>query len=126
MQSPLSGSAVALLAELRKSDLARPRTDADLAGATGLPERDIVDLAAELLAAGYLVLADGRGRWLGTPAEARGYIESLGRRAKMILIRRRAVRRAAERHTLGDRSLFDLVRDDPPEGRKWQKTVGQR
>ena len=100
----LSNNAIRLLSVLKA--LAAPATDAWLADACNLHKRDIIDVAGELLAAGYLVLADGRGRWLGTVEQAAAYLGVLERRAKRIFRRRRAVRNAIDRHRRGQLKLF--------------------
>ncbi len=100
----LSDEAVRLLEALRMAGATSKQhalTDAVLAERMQIDVRHVVDAAHELLAAGRLVLAGPRGRWLGTEAEAMAYVESLSRRAKRILIRRRSVRRALQsRHQL--------------------------
>lgn len=104
----LSNNAVRLLNVLRREGADSPTaalTDAELARLTFLPHRDIIDAAGELLAAGYLVLAGPRGRWLGDEDGARRYERSLHVRAKKILIRRRNLRRALERHRRGQLTL---------------------
>lgn len=101
MSQPLSTGAAALLGALRRYG-PTPQTDARLAPLIGVAPRDVIDCARELLDAGFLVLADGRGRWLGTPAEALRYDAQLGRRARLILTRRRAVRHALRRRGQGN------------------------
>lgn len=98
----------------------RAKTDAAIAAALGIPVREIVDLADELLAAGHLVVAEvtaPHGRWLLAPtadlAPARHYANSLGRRGVSILLRRKHLRRAIARadaarliDSTGQRRLF--------------------
>ena len=94
----LSIAATRLLTSLRAR--AAPQTDAALAVATGLPERDVIDVADELLIAGYLVCATSAspsGRWLGTIEHARQYDRVLRMRALKILVRRRHLRQAIAR-----------------------------
>jgi len=96
----LTTEATRLLDALRMAGAtspARALTDAVLAERMQIDVRHVVDAAHELLAAGRLVLAGPRGRWLGTEAEALEYVASLRRRAKRILIRCRSVRRAIRR-----------------------------
>ncbi len=105
----LSTNAVRVLAALRDAGATSAEsalTDDRLAELARLPAREIIDAAGELLEHGYLVLAGGRGRWLGTPAEAREYVESLGRRAKRIFRRRQAVQLAIERNRQQQGTLF--------------------
>ena len=100
LQAMLSDEAVRLLEALRMAGAtspARALTDAVLAERMRVDVRHVVDAAHELLAAGRLVLAGPRGRWLGTEAEAAEYVASLRRRAKRILLRCRTVRRAIQR-----------------------------
>ncbi len=97
----LSNNAVRLLNVLRREEAtapARALTDSELAQLTFLPHRAIIDAAGELLAAGYLVLAGPRGRWLGQLAEAMRYAHSLRVRAARIFKRRQAVLAGIERH----------------------------
>lgn len=101
MSDSLSPAAVSVLEALRRAGATaeyRAVTDARLADSTGLPERDIIDAARELLDAGVLVLAAGRGRWIGTVPEAIAYCERLEQRAKDIFGRVAAVRRGIEIH----------------------------
>jgi len=80
-------------------DLAR--RDAVIAAALDLDVRHIIDLADELLAVGFLVLAETAppaGRWLLMPgddlAPAHRYARSLRSRALAIMLRARRVRTA--------------------------------
>lgn len=97
----LSTEALRLLAVLREQGAtARLKSlpDRTLAELTSLPARDIIDVADELLAHGFLVLAGGDGRWLGTAEECFAYAESLEVRGKRILMRAGNARRAAQQH----------------------------
>ena len=108
----LSNNAVRLLNVLRREHAVSPSsalTDAELARLAFLPRRDIIDAAGELLAAGYLVLAGAQGRWLGDEAGAGRYERSLYFRARKILIRRRNLRSALERHRRGQLILPGLI-----------------
>lgn len=108
----LSTNAIRLLDVLRREDATSPAaalTDAELARLTFLPHREIIDAAGELLAAGYLVLAGPHGRWLGDEEAARRYERSLRFRALKILIRRRNLRRALERHRHGQLTLDGIL-----------------
>jgi len=77
--------------------------DRELARMIECPERDVIDLATELLAAKHAVIAETAppfGRWLATrmsdlPA-ARTHANSLGRRGVRILRRRKLLRAAIE------------------------------
>lgn len=91
----LSNNAIRVLSVLRTCT--EPLTDAELAEYANVSRRKVIDLARELLQAGYFVLADSRGRWLGTRAEAEAYERALKQRAKRIFVRRRAVRAALAR-----------------------------
>lgn len=82
----------------------RAATDKTLAMLCRLPRREIIDAAAELLRAGYLVLACDRGRWLGTFAEGVAYRDALRARGRRIMVRAQLVERAIARH---ESSLFD-------------------
>ncbi|MGE0481909.1 MAG: hypothetical protein AB7Q17_15715 [Phycisphaerae bacterium] len=81
----------------------RAITDARLATLTSLSPREISDVAAELLAAGHLVLSETRrpfGRWLLLPGAdlepAEHYAESLAGRAAEIFRRRDLVLKCIE------------------------------
>lgn len=100
----LSINAIRLLGVLRREGATCPAaalTDSELARLTFLPRRQIIDAAGELLAGGYLVLAGPHGRWLGDEESARRYERSLRFRALKILVRRRNLRRAMDRHRRG-------------------------
>jgi DNA-binding GntR family transcriptional regulator len=76
-------------------------TDAQIAEAIGVAHRHVIDARGELLEAGYLVVAGGNGSYVTNDvAAAREYLESLEGRARGILSRRRALKRAIERHEL--------------------------
>ncbi len=102
----LTAEAARLLTALRANE--GPQTDRHLAGQAGLSVRQIVDVADELLQAGYLVVATTSppfGRWLGTIADARTYERVLRSRALKILIRRRHLRQAIARQA-GQLDMF--------------------
>jgi len=108
-QTELSTHAVALLEVLRRAAFLRGLaiTDKVLASRIGVPARELIDLADELIQAGHVVVAevsDPKGRWLCTRAEdltaARRYANSLGRRGVRVLRRRKVVRWAIERADL--------------------------
>lgn len=106
----LSTAAVRLLSALRRHGARSSEaalTDARLAELTHLPEREIIDAAAELLAAGVLCLAGPRGRWLGSLPEARRYRDALRRRGRAVLHRLQLVDSAIRRAEAG-RSPDDL------------------
>ena len=103
----LSEGAIRLLAFLRDSrarDESTAVTHAQVTQCAGLPHRDVIDFAAELLAAGYLVLACSAGVYLIEPQDSRpaslapawAYAAALKRRAKMVLLRRRRLLRAID------------------------------
>jgi len=103
-RKPLSTAALRVWTELQRSCILTPNcalTDRELSERIHLPQREIIDAAGELLGVGILCLAGEHGRWLGTTAEARAYEQSLGRRARAILHRRRLVRRAILLNQLG-------------------------
>lgn len=121
----LSPRAARLLAALRDAGAvcpARALTDRALAQLTDIAQRDIVNVAAELLAAGVLSLATcapPAGRFVlldgADLAPAYAYLRSLERRAKAVLARRRDLRlaiSAAERRrspdSRGQLSLFGV------------------
>jgi hypothetical protein len=119
---PLSVSALRLLAALQetpcrcrscagRTDIlpaapghaVRVLPDRELARSARLPQRDIIDLADELLAAGHIVIArcaPPMGRWLLPPgadlAPAREYLAQLHGRGLKVLARERRLRRAIE------------------------------
>lgn len=94
---------VALIAEpvAVGEDAPRHVPDRELAERCHIDQRHVIDAAAELLAAGYLCLADGAGRWLGTLAEARVYRDGLHQRGKRVLHRLTLVNNAIARHAAG-------------------------
>ncbi|MDX2197945.1 MAG: hypothetical protein SF069_03120 [Phycisphaerae bacterium] len=90
------------LTELNATAPERAVTDRVLAEHTRLLERHIIDHAFELIEHGWLILAQTTrppGRYLTADLDlARRYERSLGSRAKEVLIRRRALRRAIAAH----------------------------
>lgn len=97
----LSPPAARLLALLRSRHTSPPQingiTDAKLAGLIPCAVRDVVDLARELLEAGWMVCADGGGRWLALPGDdltaVYKYADSLHGRSMDILVREKLVNR---------------------------------
>lgn len=119
----LSTHAIRLLAALRQTDATRASravTDRRLAVLMDAHPRVVIDAAAELLAAGYLVLAGGRGRWIGSLAEARHYERALRGRGLRVLRRRKLLRAAIRRNELrqarDDRGQLTLL--DPQNSRR--------
>ena len=106
MADGLSTEATRLLVVLREEErcaleAARPvrhMTDAELAGRTSLHVRKIIDAAKELLRSGVLVLADGRGRWIGTLPEAVRYADRLEKRGRAVFGRVQALRAGIAMH----------------------------
>lgn len=101
--TPLSPEARRLLDVLRERGADRPEaalTDSMLSEAIGVRSRDVILHAAELLQAGYLVLAicrgRHRGRFIGTVNQAERYAEALRRRAAAIRDRAAAVESAVQ------------------------------
>jgi hypothetical protein len=98
----LSTEANRLLAYLRAEQAAAARagrdvqhfTDEHLASVLHLHPRVIIDAAKELLVAGVLALADGKGRWIGTTREALDYSRTLKSRGCACFERRAMVTRA--------------------------------
>lgn len=88
LNQALSTDATNLLAALRAAQQRakaedRPVahiTDSCLANYCSITRRGLFDAVRELLNANYLLLADGRGRWLGSLAEAIAYRDSRRRR----------------------------------------------
>ena len=121
-QTALSTDAQRLLHVLQVCCHARhlAKPDRELAVRLELPERSMVDLADELLAAGHLVIAETiapMGRWILDTAQdlapAKSYDRVLGSRAVKIFRRRRNLRRAIYRvesaravESTGQRRLF--------------------
>lgn len=137
MPRELSMDAIRLLAALRgasssarsdpensplKSAVLSPvhLTDRTLAELLGIPRRDVIDAAGELLAAGYLVLADGGGRWLGDLSEARRYDQVLRSRALQILRRRRDLRAAIRRASLRQLELVFPAHPSEESSAEWR------
>jgi hypothetical protein len=111
----LSANALALLTLLKAHGAtapARALTDRQLAPLLDLPERDIIDLAGELLDAGHPVAAvcTGRpGRFIAERHDLREYVLSLRRRALKVLRRYSAAKRALQRIESGQLPLFPGV-----------------
>lgn len=72
--------------------------DRVLAERCRLHKRQIIIAADELLAAGYLALADAHGRWLGTLAEARVYRAGLHKRGRCVMVRMQHADAAIAKH----------------------------
>ncbi len=122
----LSSIAVRLLVHLRAVAAHTPqtaKTDAALAEETGIAHRHLIDAAAELLDAGYLVLAGATGRYLLLPDGpldlAYDYALSLRSRAVDVLRRRKSVIRAIGFYRLaadgGRPRQLDLLFHDGPQ-----------
>lgn len=124
----------ALLALLRRArtiyGIGYPLTDAALAQQLGVPPREVIDLAAALIAAGWLVVASCRrdrpGRYLLLPGDdlraAHDYLASLDRRGVRVLARRSAFRRALDAAEAGQspdsRGQLALSLERAPSARK--------
>jgi len=122
-ETTLSAPAAELLAFLQRHAYKREfaLTDRHIAGEMGIPVREVIDLADELIRAGHLVIAETsppHGRWLCVPmgdlAAARAYANSLGRRAIKVFRRRKHLRAAIAAAELsrpvgstGQHRLFD-------------------
>lgn len=115
-QLALSPSAARLLDVLRRLCHRRDaaQSDAWLADRIGVSPREVIDLADELLRAGWAVIAETRepyGRWLVTEsaqlADAHRYRQSLRHRGVQILLRARAVRCAIEATSIRLRTAPD-------------------
>jgi hypothetical protein len=88
MSDGLSTNAIRLLNVLRSVQGAGEHLpDHRLSDWCNLPIREIIDVADELLRAGYPVCADGRGRFLGDVFDLNLYIASLRKRARKIFVR---------------------------------------
>lgn len=104
--SECSVDAIKVLAALDAKNAYSPNaavTDAQLARATGLPQRSIIDLTGALLSAGLVIIASTRpphGRYIVLPGDAAGiaaarrYQEDLDSRARAIHVRAKATREA--------------------------------
>ena len=117
----LSNGAVTLLSHLRRCAFTPScaKTDREIARATGLAQRDVIDLSDELIRAGYGVVAactPPMGRFLtDDPDVLRGYAERLYSRGRKIMRRAHDVGRVAEVcdsrtagiDSTGQRRLFD-------------------
>lgn len=118
--APLSTGACTLLAALRAHahSVLAAQTDRRLAELTGLPQRDLVEYALELLEHGYIVVAScahPMGRYLVDPVtatdreldDARIYADKLDKRGVRVLHRARELRRAIEQSEQARRQRAD-------------------
>lgn len=101
---PLSQAASQLLQLLKRrhQGIEKAITDEELSTALGVHKREVVDIAGELLDAGFPVLATCNrtkpGRYLSSDtSEIREHGKNLIKRGIKIIRRGRAVRRAAEK-----------------------------
>jgi len=100
----ISAAATALLQLLRM--LVEPIVDREAADHINVSQREVIDLADELLAHGYPVCAAGRGRWLGSLRDLLEYERVTRQRALRILRRCRHIRQSIAK-LQQDQTLFD-------------------